>query len=738
MAGVVASPGRFRSGPVGEGIVRTCVRGDFPFGRRRWIGGALLAFGAAGCASAPGARPAGPTAPVAAVSLDQKAQWILQLEQMRVLRDPALPAPTPAPVMPAADQYVPAAVADLVALVHDPDPAVRRRSALAIGRVGLAQGAPSLTAALGDVDENVRATAAFGLGLLGLRESVEPLTALLKDASAAVRGRAIQALGLVGDPTAVAAIADASGSCGPLLAPIDPDSEVDPAPDVEACRLALYAFVRLKAFDALARVALDAQGEPIARWWPVAFALQRIGDSRAVPALEMLLPTPGIYTAGFALKGLAAAGDRRVVPTALALAARPDADVKLRVAAVRALAQVGGADAVEPLLTLLGDPDTPATLRLEVVTALGAAGDHRAFDPLLDLITAPQAPLRAAALAAAARIDPEGFLLVLSSTRRDPDPAVRASLAGVLAGLPADRVRGQIMSLVADGDPRVEGPALEALVRIGAPDLPRRLFDALAAPDFVVRSTAADLVGELKPEGGAARLVTAYERGDSDATYAARLAALVALSRYGGEDAQTTLRRALGDREWPVRLRAAALLEALGEPGATPERPAPVRQPAEFFGSPAILHPAYSPHAFVETRHGTIEIELDVVESPVTTASFVELARSGFFNGLKVHRLVPGFVIQTGDPRGDGEGGPGYTIRDELSSTPYLRGTVGMALGGKETGGSQFFITLSPQPHLDAQYTAFGRVVRGDEVLDLIEAGDVIERIRIWDGVRFQ
>ena len=73
--------------------------------------------------------------------------------------------------------------------------------------------------------------------------------------------------------------------------------------------------------------------------------------------------------------------------------------------------------------------------------------------------------------------------------------------------------------------------------------------------------------------------------------------------------------------------------------------------------------------------------------------SFVELARAGFFNGVRVHRLVPNFVIQAGDPRGDGEGGPGYTIRDEFNPLPYVRGTVGMALAGKDTGGSQFFIT---------------------------------------------
>ena len=124
--------------------------------------------------------------------------------------------------------------------------------------------------------------------------------------------------------------------------------------------------------------------------------------------------------------------------------------------------------------------------------------------------------------------------------------------------------------------------------------------------------------------------------------------------------------------------------------------------------------------------------------APLTVENFVQLARSGFFNGLTVHRVVPDFVVQTGDPRSDGEGGPGYTIRDELNERPFLRGTVGMALSWRDTGGSQFFITHSPQPHLDARYTVFGQVVNGMDVVDRIQQGDTITRVRVWDGTTMQ
>jgi cyclophilin family peptidyl-prolyl cis-trans isomerase len=275
--------------------------------------------------------------------------------------------------------------------------------------------------------------------------------------------------------------------------------------------------------------------------------------------------------------------------------------------------------------------------------------------------------------------------------------------------------------------------ALTALSRLNVPDLDARLTAALAAPDFSLRAAAARLVGQRRSEGGVALLAAAYTRGASDAADDARSAALAALGRYGSDEARSVLRQALGDRAWPVRLQAARLLGGLGESAAA-ERPAPVRQPAGFFASEALLHPRFSPHAFVETRHGTIEIELNVIEAAVTTQTFIELARAGFYNGLRVHRLIPHFVVQAGDPRGDGSGGPGFTQRDELSPLPFVRGTVGMALSGPDTGGSQFFITHGPSPHLDGRYTVFGRVVSGMDVVDRIRQGDTITAVRVRDG----
>jgi cyclophilin family peptidyl-prolyl cis-trans isomerase len=290
--------------------------------------------------------------------------------------------------------------------------------------------------------------------------------------------------------------------------------------------------------------------------------------------------------------------------------------------------------------------------------------------------------------------------------------------------------------MIQDSDQRVVPAVLASLTKLRAPEAATVLLDRLKAEDPVVRAAAATAIGELKPDGAVAALTEAYQRGIPDATYVARASALTALATFGPTDAVPVLTSALQDKDWAVRLRAAGLLKQL-DPQSDADiriRPAPSVFASDIYRAERLVNPPVSPQVFIEMDRGTIQLELAVLEAPLTCENFVTLARKGFFDGLSVHRVVPNFVIQSGDPRGDSEGGPGYTIRDELNQRPYLRGTLGMALDWADTGGSQFFITHSPQPHLDAAYTAFGHVVSGMEIVDQIEQGDVIKRVRIYDG----
>jgi cyclophilin family peptidyl-prolyl cis-trans isomerase len=239
----------------------------------------------------------------------------------------------------------------------------------------------------------------------------------------------------------------------------------------------------------------------------------------------------------------------------------------------------------------------------------------------------------------------------------------------------------------------------------------------------------------LKIAAAAQPLADAYRRAASEDSYTARAAALGALARLDPAAARPVLMEALKDRDWAVRVRALALLKEQNVTGQEEAaRPATAGRTVTDPQWQALIAPPYSPRAFIDTDKGTIELELAVLDAPLTVGNFIALARKGFFRNVSIHRVVPDFVVQDGDPRGDGEGGPGYTIRDELNERPYLRGTVGMALSGPDTGGSQFFIALSPQPHLDAKYTVFGHVVQGMDVVDRLQQLDVIDRVRIWDG----
>jgi cyclophilin family peptidyl-prolyl cis-trans isomerase/HEAT repeat protein len=719
------------------------------------LGVVAVAVAGSACASAPVKPPAAPV-----ISADQKMSWILRLEDQRILKAPAPPpppvvTPPPKPRKNAPPPPPPDPIPDLGALVADPDPRIRRRAALGVGRVGLPGGTALVQPLLADADPEVRQMAAFALGLLGdkARQRRQPpdqsvvaaLTAALQDADARVRGRAAEALGLIEETTA--APAAGSGSAAAIgqmvsayvkqgaIASLSPDDERWPnTPEADAVRLGLFALVRLKSYEPLASAVVDGSGR-VSGWWPVAFALQRVGDPRAAPMLRELAATPGRYTRAFAARGLGAYRDTASVPLLRSMIEHSRGDVALVVSAVRALGQIGAPEATDAIMTVLTAEKTDPNVQLEAVAELARLKSAAALPYIHDLVTDEWPTLRAAAIRAAAAIDPEGFPILMSGMEPDSHWIVRAAIADVLGGMPADVATARLQQMLEDQDKRVLPSVLGSLARLKAPGLDAVLLAQLKSPDPAVRSAAARAIGRLRPAGGAAALRDAFRASQDTALQDARQAAMEALVPFGVAEAMDTVKAALADRDWSMRLRAAALLRELDPSADTTDviRPAP-GDPIAPYTSPELIAPTVSPHAFIETAKGTVEIEFTVLDAPQTVQNFIALARRGYFNGLQVHRVVPNFVVQDGDPRGDGSGGPGYSIRDELNDRPFVRGTVGMALSAADTGGSQWFIMHSPAPHLDAKYTVFGQVVNGMEVVDRIQQLDVIQRVRIWDG----
>jgi cyclophilin family peptidyl-prolyl cis-trans isomerase/HEAT repeat protein len=582
--------------------------------------------------------------------------------------------------------------------------------------------------------------AAFALGLLANASARPALVKALDDPEPIVQGRAAEALGAIGDRAdadAVSAMVQRHVAAG-ALAKIEPDELNYPLdPPVEAARLGLYALTRLRAYDALAAAVLDPQGQPVSRWWPVAYALQRVGDPRAAPVLLTLLGTPGRFTASFAARGLAGVKATQAAAHLREIITERRRDPAVIIQAIRALTVLGDPAAVPILTKMVTDRAITGPLRQEAMTAMAALIDVRGIDLLLDLVSDPVPAVRGGAFTALARLEPSTFLSVLAGLEADADWNVRVAIAQALGALPDQQGVPRLTVMLQDRDRRVIPPVLNALIASKAGGMDKVLLERLKSDDFVIRATAANGLAEIKAAGAVQALTDAYRASaGGDVTYVARAATLSALAKLDPAAARPLLQDALEDRDWAVRVRARTLLAEQGVTDVDDAmRPAATAHQIDSPDWLAIISPRFSPRVFIDTDKGTVELELAIIDAPLTVANFMSLARKGFFNGIPIHRVVPDFVVQDGDPRGDGEGGPGYTIRDEINQRPYLRGTLGMALDWQDTGGSQFFITHSPQPHLDGRYTVFGYVVDGIEVVDRLVPGDAIRRVRVRDGV---
>ncbi len=597
---------------------------------------------------------------------------------------------------------------------------LRADLALALGRIGDRRGSQALLALLADPAPEVRRAAAFACGLLGDGGATPALLA-----AAAARDRetgrlAVEALARLGAP--LADVVEALADLGPaerwarLLPPLfrfEPLEYLplavfaltDAPPDLRA--LGAYALARNPRPEAAEALrGLLADEDPWVRGW-AARALGVVGEGadlgRIRPLLDDPLPGPIVQTLRAAAR-LVAAGK-----------AAPPEDWRRRLAELARDPRSGvRITAFETAGAWLPDPALGALLaesagrggtrdRQVALAALAAGADGRAAGLAAEMATETEPPLRAAAAEAAGRL---GLAPLLERLALDPAPAVRlAALAAALAAADAEggpAATGAVLDALEDPDPAVRAAALERLGEVPAAD-----FEALRRAIRGPGSGRLVDVGVLGARAlGARAAAEPLERG-------VIVAELEIMARDAG---------------YLVRREAAETLAAL-------ERPRPAVGPIETGRALAayrdLARSSAEPRRVdLETRHGTLRLRLDCPRAPLTCVNFLQLVGHGFYDGLAFHRVVADFVVQGGDPRGDGWGGPGYTIRDEGSLLRYRRGVVGMARSGPDTAGSQFFITLSPQPHLDGDYAAFGEVIDGFEVLDRIVQWDRIERIR--------
>ena len=408
-----------------------------------------------------------------------------------------------------------------------------------------------------------------------------------------------------------------------------------------------------------------------------------------------------------------------------------------RINVIRAAAGMGS-DGVGLLVSALDAED--AMVATEAARTLGATGDEAAWGALLAWLEGGE---RASAPLAAARLNGLGSFMgteeapgphnaeavrIATSFIDDADPEVRAAayqLIGVdWSAETADLLIGRI---AVEHDEGARLALAATLAGSTEPAVELHLLEWLDGDDPILGAIAADGLGSRPSEAVAARLAGALTNFPGPANWERRMEIVNALAKQDPFPIEV-FEIAIEDENPHVRLAAYnGLLEHSPTGGL---RIPPVAQPIDGISDARFIMNELRP-VTIQTNRGDITVYLFPQIAPAAVYNFVTLAQSGFYDGLTFHRVVADFVIQGGDPRGTGWGGPDWTLPDEFSQLPYIRGTLGMARSNKDTAGSQWFITHSPQPHLEGHYTIFGQMVSGEEVLDAIRQGDIIERIII-------
>jgi cyclophilin family peptidyl-prolyl cis-trans isomerase/HEAT repeat protein len=620
-----------------------------------------------------------------------------------------------------------------------PDSLVRRLDATAAGRIGDTRATPLLVPLLSDPDSTVRVAAAFALGLIRDPAGAQPLMERITGLPALdgpTAQEAIGALAKIGGPGVGRFF---EGILGGSVVP----SREDRRPLLSQIVLESWRLGRDAPVVTLLPFLEDTAS---AFRWRAAYTLGRVRAPAAANRLTVALRDPESIVRAMAARGLTrdyvdSAGLAPGSVAELLARAASDVSVQVRINALRSLASFQDSSFASEIVPLLDDP-TPS-VRVQAATAAGELGGAEAVRGLARTAEG-KGPfgVRREALVALGRADSAAFVAAATRWRASTDWRERAAAAegAALAGA------GERPWFLTDRDPRVVAGGLQAWAgKAAGPDaaLVAAARPLLSHADAAVRSVAADAVGRATNPDDVAPLIAAFSRTGRDSFPDASLAALGALLaiRRASPEArarvdQQFLASALRPVDYVVRRWAEehwpelALRWGPSAPIATGRGLQDYRDLVRRF----VLAPdsVARPKVIIDTdQRGPFEVELLGPDAPLTVANFVRLVERRFFDANRWHRVVPNFVIQNGDPRGDGFGGPGGAIRDELNRHRYDGPMLGMALSGPNTGSSQWFVNLSPQPHLDGTYTIFGRVTTGQTTLARITQGDLIRTIRL-------
>jgi len=649
---------------------------------------------------------------------------------------------------------------DVERLSRHPNPEIRAEALRALGLIGDPSSLPVLLAGLDDTAEQVRAMAAFALSqhwawpLAELEARTTAATIELSLCSAlerevedygadspvlAAQVRALAEFG-VGDPSVDALLwsllEDGAGGAqliGSLLRTLAVQGKAERAQPLTVTRVE--------------RLSELLRGGDVPSPWRIAylFAYSRFAQDAVLPAEQLLLSLLDSDKDGqlncWALRALGRVAGPAAADTLLANLQSDSGSRRTRLCAVRGAASLGQ-PGLAVLDAALADPEPMVSV--EAGHALGRLGE--AGYGLLERWLEP--PQRLGGRLAAARLS--GLEGLLSSAEEElpawlttalpqllgeaqqalesADIQLREVAYGLLAVHPSAEAVATLLARIPLEQDASAGIALTLAVATRTElAVEGSLVTWLLGDDPVLAAIAAESLTTRPGEHITAKLLASWRDFPGPEQVDRRQAAAKALATREGVPAEV-LADLLEDPEALVRMEAfmgpsGRGLRA-GTAAAPQERDYPLIEDAQF-GMAGVRS------ATIETDRGAIKVAFLPNIAPAAVANFVHLSEQGFYSGLIFHRVVSDFVIQAGDPSGTGWGGPGHTLRDEFSTLPFGRGTMGMARAGKDTAGSQWFITHSPQPQLEGRYTIFAQVLSGLDVLDAIVQGDSIRSVTI-------
>ena len=642
----------------------------------------------------------------------------------------------------------------LLSLLGDDDEAVRERATLAYGSIQDTTVLPLLTRNLTSGSASLQLAAAFAIGqtgtLLGMpgRQQLEYDLIWKRLDQTSVDDRLIEEIGKFGTEEGLKDLMVRVGNAPPL--------RLTHGLTMCIARYAIRGIVSDEAVRYLLQFVSPADRTP----WEVAYALQRIGPHpfvrQAIEEIVLLAKHQDPLVRMNVATLLGRIRDERTSLDPLAKLAEFDGDWRVRVNALRALSvfPIKGHPVIMDLFrrAFFSDNDNVA---LTALSSFGQTGispqdtSDEAREALRQLRYVaenrdnnfPWQHQGAAAIAYAQVVGPPALQSVTPTAW--PEPRLQAELLEAVAAT-GDPAAADVLAASTASDQSIIACAalngLSALVHRhpADPSLVQRVLDraqhALAGDDVAVVTTAASILGDslfLRPTS-VEPLLRCLGGLSIPHDIEAMQEISATLGKLGDRRAVPAL---INELRAPNRAVAVSAADALGLVTGVEYRSSllPWYQPTftDFdFSYLRTVPPVISVR--LETSRGDVVIRLRKDVAPFTIMSILKLAgQRGFYRGLVFHRVVPNFVVQGGDPRGDGWGGPEYTLRSEFSPLSFDAGTVGMASAGKDTEGSQFFITQSPQPHLDGRYTIVGHVESGMDVVDRLQVGDRIYDLRI-------